>query len=779
VPAIRRLLLGPFFAHVLALFTAVVAFVLLARGESGRPRTAHDISLQPSAPREPLIIVFVDSLSDRVATDGEVMPALSALAARGVALSVEPCRDRLTYLCLRAVLTGYDESNLLEVGRNFDHQRRAGTDHLLARIAESGVRIIAIGSRDLEAYRDSFAAFEPIDGDDATERAALDALDQGAEVTLVSLSSGDRAAHAYGTRSPEYRAQFGQIDRLIARVAERAGPGRNLLVFGDHGHDAEGRHLPGGPSTTYAVYAGPAFQGGVVRSMALTDHRAVLGVLLGMPTPRVHSGPPFGEIFDGAWLARHYPHGLPSLAAPPKSERPPRSSWFLAAAVALGALFVLMRVARSLTRDKRVWLAGSAAALGFATISGHAYTAIRRAIHDHGFEPERSLYLLLPLGGGFVIAALVRRSSWSMRGVDLGAAVSLMVSFLLLFPSAYYYGSARAVVPAAALGVAAAMVTYRVPQNAGSLVRRMMPWLAAIFVVGSLATFYDVHRVGGDATGMASYVLGAGVYQQSAWLALLVAKVVLLACAAHESRGRFQELGATAALALTAFAIELGVVTPTHLFYLALIFLVAVAHALAPERLRFVRIFAGLIVLSHLYSAKAVQLAPIQLLLAATATALWLFRQRYSARARSFAVGATLVVGAYLMLWPCLGFRFSGIDFAFMFQWVPIARYEELWWVIGIGTLVKLAWPYLLLGAVAGPSLADARPWLLAAFAAKLVLLASFACFHATRESVRSNLALEMLAELALITLVFAFFLPRRLRAASAAECARAAERVV
>ena len=148
MPAIRRLLLGPFPAHVLALFTAVVAFVLLARGESGRPRTAHDISLQPSAPREPLIIVFVDSLSDRVATNREVMPALSALAARGVALSVEPCRDRLTYLCLRAVLTGYDESNLLEVGQNFDHQRRAGTDHLLARIAESGARTIAVGSHD-------------------------------------------------------------------------------------------------------------------------------------------------------------------------------------------------------------------------------------------------------------------------------------------------------------------------------------------------------------------------------------------------------------------------------------------------------------------------------------------------------------------------------------------------------------------------------------------------------------------------------------------------------
>jgi hypothetical protein len=770
VPAIRRLLLGPFPAHVLALLTAVVAFVLLARGESGRPRTAHEVSLQPSAPRDPLVIVFVDSLSDRVATNPELMPALSALAARGVALSVEPCRDRLTYLCLRAVLTGYDESNLLEVGRNFDRQRRVAADHLLARAADSGVRVVALGSHDFEAYRDSLAEYEAIDGEDETERAALRALDAGADVTLVSLANGDRAAHAYGTSSAQYREAFRRIDRLIARVLERAGADHNVLVFGDHGHDADGRHLPGGPSTTYAVYAGPAFERGVVRSMALTDHRALLGVLLGMPTPPSYVGPRFDELFDPNWLARHYRGGLPVLSAPPKSERPPRSRWFLAAGVALIALFVLVRVGRSLTRNKRVWLGASALGLGIAIASGHAYTSLRRAIHDHGFEPERSLYLLVPLGAGFLIAALVRRGRSAMRSIDLGAAISLVVSFLLLFPSAYYYGSARAVVPAAALGVVAAMLTYPVEQSVRSPWARVAPWMAAVFVLISLASFYDVHRVGGDATEMASYVLGSIAYQKSAWVALLGAKLVLLACAARLARGRFHELGAAVALALTAFVIELGVVTPSRFFYLALIGLVLAAHVLAPDRLRFVRIFAGLIVLSHLYSAKADQVAPIQVLLAACSSALWLFQKRYSGRARSIAVGATLLVGAYLLLWPCLGFRFSGIDFAFMFEWVPIARYEELWWVIGIGTLVKLAWPYLLLSVVAGPSMAEARSWLLAALAAKLVLLASFACFYATRESVRSNLALEMLAELALLSLVFVFFLPRRLRLAPAAD---------
>ncbi len=90
---------------VCAQLLAAAIFVLLSRAESGRPKGTRRRVLRGPSCASPLTIVFVDSLSDRVARDTSVMPALNALAARGVSLEVSPCRDQLTYLCLRALLT--------------------------------------------------------------------------------------------------------------------------------------------------------------------------------------------------------------------------------------------------------------------------------------------------------------------------------------------------------------------------------------------------------------------------------------------------------------------------------------------------------------------------------------------------------------------------------------------------------------------------------------------------------------------------------------------------
>src|SRR6478735_848394 len=137
---------------VCAQLLAALVFVLLSRAESGRPSGTLDVPCAaPLTPRK-LTIVFVDSLSDRVARDPSVMPALNALAARGVSLEVTPCRDQLTYLCLRALLTGYDESSLLALRGNFDHAP-SESDNLLDRLAQAGRRVVAVGSHDFEPYQ--------------------------------------------------------------------------------------------------------------------------------------------------------------------------------------------------------------------------------------------------------------------------------------------------------------------------------------------------------------------------------------------------------------------------------------------------------------------------------------------------------------------------------------------------------------------------------------------------------------------------------------------------
>jgi hypothetical protein len=126
----------------------------------------------------------------------------------------------------------------------------------------------------------------------------------------------------------------------------------------------------------------------------------------------------------------------------------------------------------------------------------------------------------------------------------------------------------------------------------------------------------------------------------------------------------------------------------------------------------------------------------------------------------------TLAFAGYLLLWPTVGMRFSGIDFRFMFDWVPVARYEELWWLIALGMLLKFVWPYALLVDLARRMCPrHGLGWAYFALSAKLCALSVFAAWYATSHSLLTNGALEILAELALLLLVSALAWPSPLRA--------------
>ncbi|HEY4106644.1 MAG TPA: alkaline phosphatase family protein, partial [Polyangiaceae bacterium] len=379
---------------------ALLVFALLSRAESGRPPGTRDVPLGRAEFPHKLAIVFVDSLSDRVARDVRVMPHLHALAESGVALEVTPCRDQLTYLCLRALLTGYDESSLLALRGNFSHDK-AESDNLLDRLAEAGRRVAMVGSHDFEPYQSAqfTAKFGP--GNQDSERrllsdlAAIDPSRQ-AEVTIFGFSNGDRTAHAFGTANSEYSSAFSAIDDAIGQIASWAGRDTDLFVFGDHGHDEMGRHLPGLASTTYAVYAGPSFRHGVELQARLTDHRAILGALLGVPTPPSYTGPDFARIFAPGALNRATALDSHELVAPSRRAGVAGLRWILAgfaliAAIAIGHhLLDLAGLGRALS-----WLA-SALAMSLMALAGAGYDVLRQHIHDHGSEPERSFYLLVP-----------------------------------------------------------------------------------------------------------------------------------------------------------------------------------------------------------------------------------------------------------------------------------------------------------------------------------------------------------------------------------------------
>jgi hypothetical protein len=202
--------------------------------------------------------------------------------------------------------------------------------------------------------------------------------------------------------------------------------------------------------------------------------------------------------------------------------------------------------------------------------------------------------------------------------------------------------------------------------------------------------------------------------------------------------------------------VQLGSASIHRYVYAALACALLLTFRSAARRAPGSQLAAGFLLLNHLYDAAPLRVAPTELLLSATAAALasW---QRSGMRRDSFdcAAGLTLATAAYLLLWPLFGFRLSGVDFHFMFQWLPEQRHDEWWWLIALATLVKFAVPYLLLGASAhqlgvGPRAA----WLsLSVIAARVLVLSVMTSAYALRHPMQSELAMDMVAELLLVTL--------------------------
>ena len=747
---------------------AALVFVLLSRAESGRPSDTHDVPC--AAPRTPrrLTIVFVDSLSDRVARDAGVMPTLNALSARGVGLDVSPCRDQLTYLCLRALLTGYDESSLLALRGNFDHAA-SESDNLFERLAQAGRNVVAVGSHDFEPYQSSLSRAKFRAGDERGEAqvlADLAAIDgqRSADVTVVGLANGDRIAHAYGTHSPKYHEAFRAIDRLLAEIVARAGDDSDILVFGDHGHDEMGRHLPGLRSTTVAVYAGPSFRQGVRLNAALSDHRAILGVLLGVPTPPSYLGPELSAIFAPSALSPEQLRRLPALRAPPKQQSA-RTVRLLLACLTLGAALVVAQKLLASVGLTRGW-AWSLSLLGAASLAlaGRHYDAVRHHIHDHGSEPIRSFWLLVPLALGFALSFLRRapRFNWRDR-LERGAFTTVLLSFVLLFPTAYYYGASRATVLAA---IVALFVVLGTRLSSFRARERTALFGLALLAASLLWTLYGLQGVGGQTREMAFFVFSSPLFERYALLMSCATKLGLWLGFAYAKQPSRRDLSIAALLALASLWLE-------HLPSQRAVLLCSVLgcaglHLLPRSRLVASRLFLGLLALGQLYGQEAVRVLPMQALLLCVGLTLELWRRSFAAddEARSAASGVSLAFAGYLLLWPTVGMRFSGIDFHFMFEWVPIARYEELWWLIALGMLLKFVWPYALLVDLArGAFPPKALSWAYLALSAKLCALAVFAAWYATSHSLLTNGALEILAELALLLLVSALAWPSPLRA--------------
>ncbi len=199
-----------------------------------------------------VVFVMVDSLTDRMVLDEEVLPALQPIRPRAALGKMHGCLPASTVPCTRTMFEG-SNAGYVEGLHNFAARRGSArafpsvaaaaglrvavaSDHTMIRMFEHiGGPRLDLGARGIARY--------------SWDEAAVDAVElwlrgHEADVVLVHLIDLDKASHDPGPNTPRYVQEIRDLDSALARIIAALEPGDTLIVAGDHGHDEHGSHTP-------------------------------------------------------------------------------------------------------------------------------------------------------------------------------------------------------------------------------------------------------------------------------------------------------------------------------------------------------------------------------------------------------------------------------------------------------------------------------------------------------------------------------------------------------
>jgi hypothetical protein len=551
----RRLLaFAALVAVVIGAFTALDSLGAPVRS-TGTPEPA---ARPGEVARGRAFVLLLDSLRYETAMDTAIMPELDALRRSGVSARVTPPRDAVTVPSIRAAFTGEDRTRVLGFVTNF-LRGSAGIRSAFSEVAARGGKALAFSDnafdqfgRDVVELRDN--------GSDAEDEVPAQAtvVDQALsafasrkyELVVVHVTFTDHVGHEVGIADPKYRQTFAVADFLVARVQATIPRGDTLVVMGDHGHDARGRHALGLDVPTFALYRGDRYVAGEdLGTISIREHRYLLGFGLGLPLPP-------------EYVAGRHPNALvaPRSIAPAYAETSAlraeaqgipsdRNPLYVTSILVSGAACALWFAVFCGTRGG-VLLGGIvAAAAGFA-ILGEVYLRFRTAIH----EPQYStLGWIWAMAAVFALALSART-----RKLHVAWAATL-VPLYVAYPTVYRYGAPAALAPAWLLGIACAAVALRRSPGGGTTAKAS-PALTLALVAANVAFLFPFLAVEATNFRFDQWMTWPGPEDRSAWLALaLVAKAVVLFRPSLAPRTH----AVAAALLAVWTAAELGVLSVT------------------------------------------------------------------------------------------------------------------------------------------------------------------------------------------------------------------------
>ncbi len=610
------------------------------------------------------MLLIIDSMS---IPNFKKMPALRAMAAEGFSAEIEPCLERITYVCVKESLTGRTAFTLFGLFQNFGVGATDPGTNLLRDAAAAGRSVAMVSAGDLKPFHVDVADNKVFKkGPSEREEKRVIARMQDTDVLVYHYIWHDTQAHHYRVGTKRYKKSVKRTDKLVARLVEALPEDMDLIVYGDHGHAKDGRHVQGLDIPSVVVVKSPNIQPLTIKTdprIPISAVRFLSGAVTGMLSDRIDWSPEW-EAWLGPGISEQTRALVRSGSAPTGITYP------------VGATVIcILSVALCMGVGRRWWAVG----LALVGISmGVGFEAWMAWIHFPKGLPRIHTVLYWAPAAGALIGLVARRS---IRGIWLGTTITATVLALILFPVVHHYG---------------------VLKNIGNLVA---PLIAATALAAALRSSWRnrvLVVIGAGLAGWAVYKVadfrifnleivkykGALWIKKSGYMGPLALGVLAGGLHAALDRGRPVVRGVLAGLAGLGAAGVVGL--PTYAYVLPVLVAFVGIFWTGPARGR-------ILSLGSAWAAPFIfpdrRLFGVYATVTLVGIGLWLVKQASTEdtpdRLTRWA-GATLtMLGAYLGLAWTYGLTVTGIDFTFAIQWLPGRLHEQFWWVIAILTTWK------------------------------------------------------------------------------------------
>ncbi|MFI5307264.1 MAG: alkaline phosphatase family protein [Polyangiales bacterium] len=685
----------------------------------------------PSGPRASAggpraFVLLLDSLRYQTAIDADLMPSIVALRAQATFARVTPTRDAVTVPCLRAAFTGRERNSVLGFVANFV-QRRAALSSIFDQLAGAGGRSAVLSDAAFEQFAGPGIELEDNGGDGPNEVRDQNAALQRAleryrshryDLVVLHVTYTDHVAHEGGIDSPAYRERFASADGLVTRLETAIAPEDTLVVMGDHGHDASGRHALGLDVPTFAAYRGAAYARGFdLGTIPIRDHRYLLGFGLGLPLPADYAGHRHPHALRSTGGAVPADYALRDAASGPSAaqggvpeQRHPGYAAFVAALCALFALFVVS-VATPLWHDAsrpNQFFAAFIVGLGLSGL-GRGLFWLRPRLHEPPYLGLLAFWALLFLCAG----ALARlrtdpRWGWSLLALPL----------FLFFPTVYRYGAPASMSPAWLGFMLCAFVTAA--PSADPVRGRPMRWsrlLLALFAM--LCMLVPFAACEASNFRFDEWVLWPMARLPSGFMLLaLVAKAVVLFRPGLALRAHGVSLLAWCWLTLAQLGhvsgfVQLGIACALLASWAQLRRREADPNGRASIAIHYQRLalVVGVLTLQHaLLAAPADAFYWQDCLLAALVVSGWLAAELCAPAARDSAYALLLLLALFAAGWIGLSWTVHRLEWSFLYGWLSAPFVERhVAWLLPL-ILVRYALPLLVARALLAEQLGPLAP---------------------------------------------------------------------